>query len=149
MNVQEKIKLLTRKGVFPYDYVKNMEVRNETSLPPREAFYNRLSGSECSPADYSHAQNVYNTFGLRTLKEYLELYLFADVCQLADVFESYRETCISSYKLDPVYFLSAPQLAWNALLQYIKRAIELMYDAEMYRMIQPAIRGGICHASVR
>ena len=135
LNVEEKIKLFTRKCVFRYDYVKNMEVLNETSLPPREAFYNRLSGSECSPADYAHAQNVRYTFGIRTLKEYLELYLFADVCQLADVFESYRETCITAYKLDPAYFLSAPQLAWNAFLRYIKPVIELMYDAEMYRMI--------------
>ena len=49
MHMQEKIRLLIRKGVFPYDYVKNMEGLNETLLPPREAFYNRLSGSECSP----------------------------------------------------------------------------------------------------
>ena len=69
MKVQEKIKLLTRIGVFPYDYVTYMDVLNETLLPPREAFYNRLSGSECSPADYAHAQNVWNTFGIRTLKE--------------------------------------------------------------------------------
>ena len=85
-----------------------MEVLNETSLNQREAFYNQLSRSECSPADYAHAQNVWNTFVLRTLKEYLELYLFPDVCQLAYVFDAYRETCSKAYKLDPAYFLSAP-----------------------------------------
>ena len=126
-----------------------MGVLNETSLPQREAFFDRLSGSECSQSDYAHAQNVWNTFGIRTLKEYLELFLLSDVCLLADVFELYREICISAYKLDPSYFLSAPHLAWNALLRFIKRPIELMHDLEMYRMIQPAIRGGICHASVR
>ena len=88
--------------------MKNMEVLKETSLPPREAFYNQLSGSECSPTDYAHAQNVWNTCGIRNLKEYLELYLFAYVCQLADVFDDFREICSKAYKLDPAYFLSAP-----------------------------------------
>ena len=44
--------------------------------------------------------------------------------------------------------MSAPQLAWNALLKHIDRPIPLITDPEMYRMIQPNIRGGICHASV-
>ena len=56
--VEEKIKLLTRKGVFPYDYLKNMDVLSETSLPAREEVRNRLTGSYCSPSDFAHAQNV-------------------------------------------------------------------------------------------
>ena len=35
------------------------------------------------------------------------------------------------------------------MLRFIKRPIKLISNAEMYRMIQPAVRGGICHASVR
>ena len=34
--------LARRKGVFPYDYVDCMVKLEETSLPPREAFFNRL-----------------------------------------------------------------------------------------------------------
>ena len=37
------IELLTRKGVFPYEYLKHMDVLDETALPPREAFDSRLS----------------------------------------------------------------------------------------------------------
>ena len=47
------------------------------------------------------------------------------------------------------YILCASQLAWNALLKNIDRPIPLITDPEIYRMIQPNIRGGICHASVR
>ena len=143
------IKLLTRKGVFPYEYLQHMDVLDETALPPREAFDSRLSGSEISAADYEHAQNVWTTFRCRTMRDYLELYLFTDVCLLADVFETFRATSKEAYELDPAYFVSAPQLAWNAMLRFIKRPIQLISDAEMYRMIQPAVRGGICHASVR
>ena len=45
--------------------------------------------------------------------------------------------------------MSAPQLAWSALLKYIDRPIHLITDPVMYRMVQPNIRGGICQASVR
>ena len=47
-----------------------------------------------------------------------------------------------------VYFVSAPQLAWNALFKHIDRPIPLITDTEMYCIIQPNIRRNICNASV-
>ena len=35
--------LLRRKGVYPYEYVDNIERFDETQLPPIEAFYSNLS----------------------------------------------------------------------------------------------------------
>ena len=61
----------------------------------------------------------------------------------------FRNNSLNECQLDPAYFVSAHQLAWNALLKHIDRPIPLITDPEMYRMIQPNIRGGICHASVR
>ena len=52
------LKLLTRKGVFPYGYLDSMDVLDERQLPTREAFSSKLHGSECSPFDYAHAQTV-------------------------------------------------------------------------------------------
>ena len=104
------IKLLTRKGVFPYEYLNHMDVLNETALPPREAFDSRLSGTEISEAEYAHAQNVWTTFQCQSMRDYLELYLFTDVCLLADVFQTFRATRTEAYELDPAYFVSAPQL---------------------------------------
>ena len=72
-----------------------------------------------------------------------------DICLLADVFQAFRNNSLDEYQLDPAYFVSAPKLAWNALLKHIDRPIPLITDPEMYRMIQPNMRGGICHASVR
>ena len=68
---------------------------------------------------------------------------------LADVFENFRATCYEAYELDPAYFVSAPQLAWNAMFKKTKLEVKLLSDPEIYRMIQPNIRGGICPASVR
>ena len=79
----------------------------------------------------------------------MALYLLSDICLLADVFQAFRNNSMDVYQLDPAYFVSAPQLAWNALVKHIDRPIPLITDLEMYRMIQPNIRGGICHACVR
>ena len=78
----------------------------------------------------------------------MALYLLSDICLLADVFQAFRNNSLDDYQLDPTYFVSAPQLAWNSLLKHIDRPIPLIIDPEMYRMIQPYIRGGICYASV-
>ena len=60
----------------------------------------------------------------------------------------FRNNSLEEYQLDPAYFVNAPQLAWNALLKHINQSIPLITDPEMYQMIQPNIRGGICPASV-
>ena len=79
----------------------------------------------------------------------MALYLLSDICLLADVFQAFRNNSLDEYQLDPAYFVRAPQLAWNALLKHIDRPIQLITDPEKYRMIQPHICGGICHASLR
>jgi len=38
----EKIQLITRKGVYPYDYMSDFKKFKENQLPPKEAFYLRL-----------------------------------------------------------------------------------------------------------
>ena len=46
--------LLLRKGVYPYDYVDIMKQLDETTLPPKEAFYSKLSGEGITDEDYQH-----------------------------------------------------------------------------------------------
>ena len=92
---------------------------------------------------------MWTAFGCVSLEDYLKLYLASDVCQLADVVQNFRSICHQNYQLDPAYFVSAPQLAWNSMFKMQDLKLELISDPEMYRMIQPNIRGGICHASGR
>ncbi|CAH3144907.1 unnamed protein product, partial [Porites lobata] len=54
--------LLTRKGVYPYDYVSSIEKLSETQLPPKEEFYSRLNDEDISDEDYHHAIRVWNKF---------------------------------------------------------------------------------------
>ena len=73
------LNLLTRKGVYPYDYVSSIEKLYETQLPPKEEFYSKLNDEGISDDDYQHAINVWNTFKCKTIRDYHDLYLKSDV----------------------------------------------------------------------
>ena len=57
--------------------------------------------------------------------------------------------CLTIYELDPVFFVSAPGLAWQASLKKTKVKLELLTDYDMVLMIEKGIRGGICQATYR
>lgn len=78
--------LMKRKGVYPYNYVKNFSKFEEKKLPPKIAFYNTLTKTHITNDEYMHAQQVWSTFKLKNLGEYHDIYLKTDVLLLADVF---------------------------------------------------------------
>ena len=148
-NVKNNSSLLTRKGVYPYDYVTSIEQLKETKPPPKEAFYSKLLDEEISDEDYQHALNVWNTFNCQTLQDYHDFYLKTDVLLLADVFENFRKTCLKYYKLDPCHYYTAPGLAWDACLKVTKQELQLLKDYDMLMMFEQGIRGRISHISKR
>ena len=141
--------LLTRKGVYPYDYVSSIERFSETQLPPKSEFYSRLNDEDTSDADYQHALNVWNTFQCQTIRDYNDLYLKSDVLLLADVFESFRKACLRHYNLDPAHYYTSPRLAWDACLKTTGQELQLLHDYDMLMMFERGIRGGITHISRR
>ena len=141
-----KFVLLLRKGVYPYEYMDSWERFNETSLPPKKAFYSELNLEDITDKDYNHAQNVWKVFGINNLGEYHDLYVQCDTLLLADIFEKFRDTCIEIYGLDPSHFLSTPGLAWQACLKKTNVNLELLTDIDMLLMIEAGIRGGMCQS---
>ena len=138
--------LLTRKGVYPYEYVNSWDRFNETQLPPIDVFYSNLNMSSISEEDYQHAQRVWKEFGIRDLGDYHDLYLRTDVVLLANMFEAFRDTCLKHYKLDPAHFYTSPGLAWRACLKCTGIKLELLTDPDMLLMFERGIRGGITQA---
>ena len=147
--IKENTSLLTRKGVYPYDYVSSIHKLKETKLPSKDEFYSKLYDEEISEEDFQHAQNVWKTFNCKTLQDYHDLYLKSAVLLLADVFENFRKTCLKHYKLDPCHYYTAPGLAWDACLKETKQDLELLKDYDMLMMFEKGIRGGITHISKR
>ena len=145
----DKFNLLTRKGVYPYEYMDSLKKLEETKLPPKEAFYSRLNDGGISDEDYAHAQKVWRVFKMEHLKDYHELYNKADVLLLTDVFENFRNICIENYGLDPAHYYTAPGLAWDAALKVTGVNLELLSDIDMLLMVEKGIRGGISMISNR
>ncbi|KAE9523180.1 hypothetical protein AGLY_016413 [Aphis glycines] len=67
--------LVTRKGVYPYEYTDIWEKLGVDTLPEKEDFYSTLTEAEINDEEYEHAKNVWNHFGCQTLGEYSDLYL--------------------------------------------------------------------------
>ena len=57
--------MLLRKAVYPYEYTDSWEKFDETTLPPKEAFYSNLNLEDFSDEDYEHAQKVWDVFETR------------------------------------------------------------------------------------
>ena len=144
-----QLQLLLRKGVYPYDYVNSLEKLQETSLPPKEAFYSKLNEEDILDEDYQHAQNVWTTFEMKTMREYHDLYLESDVLLLADVFENFRKVSLQNYELDPCWYYTAPGLSYDAMLKTTGVTLELLTDIDMAQMIEKGIRGGVSMISTR
>ena len=83
---RQNLDLLTRKGVYPYDYISSIEKLTEKQLPPKKEFYSKLNDEGITDDDYQRALNVWNTFNCKSLCNYHDLYLKSDVLILADVF---------------------------------------------------------------
>ena len=137
------LELVSRKGVFPYDYFSDFDRLNDTELPSIEKFYSVLNGEGISEEEYRHAQKVWRTFNMQTFREYHDLYLETDVLLLADVFENFRSVCLKNYKLDPAHYYTSPGLAWDAALKVTGIELELLTDPDMLLFFEQSIRGGI------
>ena len=104
---------------------------NETTLPEKEEFCSNLNMEDVTHADYMHTKRVCKDFEIKNLGEYHDLYLKSDTLLLADVFENSRKMFLKIYHLDPVKFLSAPGLAWQAASKKTKIKLELLTDINM------------------
>ena len=105
---EENFELLTRKGIFSYEYIDCADKLQDTRLPPRESFYSSLTGDTVSESDYAHAVNIWQQFSVQILGKYSDLYLKTDVLLLADIFENFRDKYIESYGLDSAYYYTLP-----------------------------------------
>ena len=107
-----QLELLKKKGVYPYSYMDSFDRFEETELPSIDKFYNDLNNTAITESDYQHANEVFESFKIKNLGEYHDLYLKTDVLLLADVFENFRDTCLKSSCLRALR-ISRQRLFWH------------------------------------
>ena len=140
-----KADLLARKGVYPYEFMDSFEKFNH-QLPKNESFFSSLNSDGISNEDYEHARNIWETFQMKNMGEYHDLYLKSDVVLLADVFENFRKPCLATYELHPCWYLTAPSFAWDCFLKITRVKMELLKRPDMHLFFEKQIRGGVSTA---
>ena len=146
---EDLFSLVEKKGFFPYEWFSDASCLERTSLPPRNEWRSRLTRSFMSKEDYAHAQKVWDAFGMKTFKDYHDLYLRIDVDGLADKFESFRTLCLTHFGLDPTHYVSSPGLFKDAMLKKTGVKLDLITDIDMYNLFETNIRGGMSFVGLR
>ena len=139
---ENSFRLLTRKGVYPYEYMDSFEKFHE-GLPKKEEFYSKLTRKHITKRDYDHVKELWREFKMESLNDLHNLYMETDVMLLTDIFEKFREKELSTYGLDPAHFLTAPSLTWSAGLKFTGVTLELITDLDISMFIDQAMIGGI------
>ena len=126
---------MTKKGALPYEYI-SPEHYAETQLPMREKFISKTTGKSITLAKYEELKQIWKSFDCQNLGEFLEIYLESDVLMLADIFENFRNNCLTFYHLDPANFVSGPYLSYQAMLLKYGAVIEPFPTLEIFYMVQ-------------
>ena len=106
-------------------------------------------GQFISAKKYDNAQQVWKSFNCKTLGDFHDLYLKADVVLLVDVFQIFRKTCMDAYKLNPLHYYTETGLSWDALLKQTKIDLELLTDIDMHLFKEKGMRGSLSIVSKR
>ena len=54
----KKLDLMSKKGVYPYDFMDIFEKFNQTELPAKEHFYSILNDQHITNDEYNHAKSL-------------------------------------------------------------------------------------------
>ena len=152
----DKLEILKRKGLYPYEWVDSYEKFNNKELPPKECFYSSIkdgkrdkSNGHIYEKEYLDLKNFWKELGFNTFIDFHNHYLKKDVLLLADVFEKFISTCLKNYNLDPCHYFSALGLSWDAMLKMTKVELEKISDPDMHLFIEKGMRGGISYINKR
>ena len=98
----------------------SFEKFNQTELPAKEHFYSILNDKHITNDEYDHAKKFRRLLKLRQWVNTMTYTLEVMCSWLADVFESFRKTCLQYYSLDPCHYFTSPGLSWDAMLKMTK-----------------------------
>jgi hypothetical protein len=60
-----------------------------------------------------------------------------------DIFETFKDICMSKYGLDPLHYYTALGLLWEALFKFTEHTQELMTNSDIYMFCKQGIQEGI------
>ena len=141
--------LLSRKSVYPYQYMNSWEKFDELSLPSKNAFDSKLNLEEVSDKDYNYAQKVGYVFEIKHLGDYHDLYVKTNTLLLADVLRNLGTNILKYMNL--ILLISYLRLEYHGKRSLKKTNVNLEFltDIDMFLMIGAGIRGVMCQAVLK
>ena len=141
---------LGKKLLFPYTNLNTVEKLKTGQLSNTDSFFNDLTNTPMTKAQYEFTRNICVTFKFKNLQHLLAIYLKVDIALLTDVIQAFRHISLRYYRLDTCqYFVSLAQLSWQAALKFTNAKIELLSELELFNFIRNSIRGGTNSISCR
>ncbi|XP_064625915.1 uncharacterized protein LOC135486749 [Lineus longissimus] len=140
---KELYNLVKAKSAFCYDFLDSEQKLELEELPAKAEFFNSLENSEISDEMYQRAQKVWSIMGMKSLKDYLTLYLHCDTLILAEIFENFRNVSMKNFTLDPCHFVSTPSFSFHCMLRHTGVKLDLLQDMEMVNFLRSGVRGGV------
>ena len=83
---------MIQEGGYPNKYMDSWEKFEKTKLPLKNTFYRRPNMNGISKNDHEHVKKIWDTIK-KSQGCFRNTYLKTDVLLLADVFETFRNTC--------------------------------------------------------
>ena len=99
--------------------------------------------------DYLTCEKIWDVFGMKNMGDFHDHYLKKDVLLLADIFETFIDTCLKFYGLEPCHYFSSPRLSWYAMLKMARVKLEKISDTNKYFFIEKGLHGGISYVAKR
>jgi hypothetical protein len=82
---EEELKLIWKKGVYPYEWMDDTDKFKEAQLPPIKAFYSKLRLQESQKTNTSTHNMYMRSSAAIFVQDYHDLYVKSDVLLLSDV----------------------------------------------------------------
>ncbi|KAJ8048248.1 hypothetical protein HOLleu_00491 [Holothuria leucospilota] len=141
----EAYKCKEAKGFFPYDWVDSLDKLSEPSLPPHEAFYNKLKACNISDEEYRYCQALWQERHMETFRDFLIWYNNKDVVPFLEaldkMFDFYKSKDIDMFKQG----ISVPGLTLRYLFKDIKNDFFCLFPNahhDLYHLFRDNIVGG-------
>ncbi len=135
------------KMYFPYEWLTDNTKLSHTSLPPKEAFYNRLKDANMSDVDYQQCLEIWRREKCQTFEDYLRVYNISDIKDLPHCTEEHAQF-FKTLKIDLwKEGLSLPGLAMAYMFRTIPRGLNFVlidkWNESFYWKLRRATQGGL------
>ena len=134
----------TEKGIFPYEWMTDTRKLKRKTLPPHSCFYNYLTCTNITKAEYKRCQQVWKEKKMNTFRDYLIHYNNLDVAPFVRAINTHGEF-FNNRNVDMFKDgVSLPGLTLNFLFQTNTAPYVLFsnHDKDIHTLLRQNLVGG-------